>query len=80
MPRFYFHLYDRSECRDDEGIELRNASIALERAAEAARTIGAKCIREGHWLLNHRIVVCDEKGHEVGRVNFSDVVRVTETA
>ena len=80
MPRFYFHLYNDVECRDTEGIELPNAAVALDRAAEAARAIGAKSIREGHWILDHRIVVCDERGDEVGTVHFRDVVRVTESA
>jgi hypothetical protein len=80
VPRFFFNLHDDVECRDDEGFELPSAAAALRRAADAAREIGAKSIREGHWVLDHRIVICDERGSEVGTVLFRDVVRVTETA
>lgn len=80
MPRFFFHLYDDVECRDEEGVELPSVATALRRAADAAREIGAKSIRQGHWVLDHRIVICDERGDEVGRVLFRDVVRMRETA
>ena len=79
MSRFFFHLCDDAECRDEDGVELPNAATALQCATNAARAIGAKSIREGHWVLNHRIIICDECGREVGTVLFRDVVRVTET-
>ena len=76
MPRYYFHLYNDAEILDHEGLELPNQAIALQRAADAAREMAAQSVRDGRLVLDHRIVVCDQGGTEVGTVYFRDVVQV----
>jgi len=77
VPRFFFHLYNDIECRDEEGIEMPNAAIALQRAAAAARSMAAESVLKGRLALDHRIVVEDEAGGHIGTVRFRDVVEIT---
>jgi hypothetical protein len=80
MPRFYFHLFNDITVRDSEGVELRDAAEALERAETAARGMAAESVREGRLILDHRIEVVDESGSSVGTVHFGDVVEIKEHA
>lgn len=79
MPRYYFHLFNDAQVPDPEGIELSDRTIALERAASAARAMAAESVREGRLILSHRIEVTDERGASVGVVRFGDVVRIQQT-
>jgi hypothetical protein len=79
MPRYYFHLFNDAQVPDREGIELPNSTIALERAASAARAMAAESVREGRLILSHRIEVSDEAGGSVGIVHFGDVVKIQQT-
>ena len=76
MQRYYFHLYNDVEIRDEKGLELPNQAVAFKRAADMAREMAAQSVREGRLVLDHRIVVCDETAAEVGTVYFRDVVEV----
>ncbi len=80
MPRFYFHLFNDMDCRDEEGAELPNQAVALQRAAHMAREMAAESVRNGHLILGHRIEVTDQSGSNVGIVYFRDVVQIRETA
>ena len=77
MPRFFFHLHDGVESRDEEGIELPNAAVALQRAALAARKMAAENVLSGRLGLDHRIVVEDENGRHVGTLQLGDVDEIT---
>jgi hypothetical protein len=80
MPRFYFHLFNDIECRDEEGAELPNAAVALQRAAVTARKMAAESVKQGHLILDHRIDVTDGYGDRIGTVHFSDVVKIRKSA
>jgi hypothetical protein len=80
MPRFYFHLFNDMECRDDEGVQLPNAANALQRAAVLARGMAAESVKQGHLILDHRIEVTDDHGDLIGTVHFSDVVEIRKSA
>jgi hypothetical protein len=41
-----------------------------------ARNMAAESVREGHLILDHRIVVCAEDGNQVGVIHFRDDVAV----
>jgi len=77
MPRYFFHLVNDIETQDEDGRELTDAAAALEQARGEALAMAAVSVaRHGHLLLNHRIVVTDEQGREIGIVRFGDVVSV----
>ena len=76
MPRFYFHLFNDTQVPDPEGIELPDATVALQRAVSAARAMAAESVREGHLILSHRIEVSDETGASGATVHFGDVVEI----
>lgn len=78
MPKFYFNLYNDVTSIDEEGLELPNAALALQRAAAIAREMAAESVRQGHLVLEHRLEVTDESGETVGAVYFRDVVRIVE--
>jgi len=80
MPRFYFHLFNDVTCRDEEGAELPNAVVALQRGALLAREMAAESVKDGHLILDHRIEVTNEHGDRIGTIHFSDVVEVTKSA
>ena len=76
MPRFYFHLYNDITSIDEEGQDLPNEAVALQRAATMAREMAAESVRQGHLVLDHRIEVISDQDRTVGTVRFKDVVRV----
>ena len=77
MPRFFFHVCDGVERRDEEGVELPSASDALKRAAAAIRKSAAESVIDGRLPFNYRIEVENDKGAHVGTVRFHDVVEIT---
>jgi hypothetical protein len=79
VTRFYFHLFNDMECRDEEGAELPNAAVALQRASVLAREMAAESVKQGHLVLDHRIDVSDDRGAQVGTVHFRDVVVIKES-
>ena len=79
MPRYYFHLFNDAQVPDPEGIDLPDATVALERAVSAARAMAAESVREGRLILSHRIEISDETGASVGVVHFGDVVEIQES-
>jgi hypothetical protein len=79
MPRFYFHLFNDMTSIDDEGIELPDEAVAMERAANITREMAADSVRRGHLILDHRIEVADEHGDTIGTVHFRDVVEIRQS-
>ena len=75
--RFYFHLHNDIEARDEEGRELPDLQTALNSAREEARVIAANSVRLGHLNLSHSIEVADEAGRSLFKVRFGDVITVT---
>jgi hypothetical protein len=78
MRRYYFHLYNDETSLDQEGTELPNEAVALQKAADQARNMAAQSVKEGHLVLHHRIDVVDDRGGKVGTVHFGNVVEIQE--
>jgi hypothetical protein len=74
MPRYYFHLHDDEEARDEEGRELADADAARAEAIRGARDLMAGDVKEGKLTLSHWISVHDQGGHQVFSVRFRDAV------
>ena len=63
MPRFYFHLYNAVNIRDDDGRELPTLEAAKAEATQACRAIMADDLRnEGQITLSHRIEIQGDDG------------------
>jgi hypothetical protein len=75
MPLYFFHVYDDLVARDDDGLELPDASAAVSEAVRAARAIAAEQVSKGYLKLDHRIEV-ENAGGLVGTVTFRDAVAV----
>lgn len=77
MPRYYFHVFDDLDARDDEGVELRDLNEARAYATHSARHLMSESLKEGgSFSLDHRIVVADEQCHIVATVRFRDAVKI----
>ena len=80
MPRYFFHLFNDVTALDEEGQELPNDAAALQRGAENARAMAADSVLHGHLILDHRIVVQNDRGQDIATIKFRDVVAVKERA
>lgn len=78
MRRYFFNLYNDETSIDEEGTDLPNDAVALQKAAVQARNMAAQSVLHGHLILHHRIEVVDDKGHKVGTVHFRNVVEIQE--
>jgi hypothetical protein len=79
VPRFYFHLYNDRDVRDEEGVELLNLEAARRHAVHLARfTFGETARDEGRVVLHHRIDVGNDQGVVLASVRFGDAVKVEE--
>jgi len=77
VPRYYFHLYDDIECKDDEGKDLPDLAAARDHAVSDARAIVAEEIQaKGEFSLSHWIEIEDESGEVVLIVKFADAVNI----
>lgn len=79
VPRFYFHLHDDFDVRDEEGLQLMDAAAA--RAAgrlQARRLIGELVKEQGRIALHHSIRIEDENGKLVEVITFRDIVRIED--
>jgi hypothetical protein len=77
VPRFFFHVFDDLDARDDEGVELRDLNEAKAYATRSARHLMSESLKEGRAIsLDHRIVVADEQRHIVATVRFADAVNI----
>lgn len=76
MPRYYFHLFNDVNAEDEEGLILRDDTVAMQKAMTSARELAAESVREGHLVLDHRIEIENDGGQKIGVVRFRDVVRV----
>jgi hypothetical protein len=76
VPRYYFHLYNDTTSRDDEGKELPDRSAAQQQALDYARDMAAVTVREGRLNLAHRIEVTDQDGALVVNLPFRDAIQI----
>lgn len=80
MARYFFHLHNDVEVRDDEGIELADDAAARGFAITNARDMAAHSVRGGRLNLTHSIEVVAANRRAVTIVSFSDAVAVRWTA
>ena len=63
MPRFFFHLHNTVDVRDDVGRELPSLDAARAEAVNACRALMADDLRsDGQITLSHRIDIHGEGG------------------
>jgi len=77
MERYFFHVFNDEETRDEDGQEFPDLAAARASAERDCVSLAAHSITEhGHLVLHHRIDIEDAAGASVGTVRFSDVVDV----
>ena len=76
MERYFFHLFDDIETRDEEGMVLPDVAAARRHALSVAREMMCDQIRKGRLDLGHRIEVEDGRGAPVLTLTFAGAVRV----
>jgi len=74
MQRYFFHLYDHLECRDEEGALLPDLKAVMKAAQVNARSLMAESVRGGELCLSHRIEVEDEAGRQTLVLTFGEAV------
>ena len=63
MPRFYFHLFNAVNIRDDAGRDFATLEEAHVGATKACRPLMANDLQnEGQITLSHRIEIVDDDG------------------
>lgn len=63
MPRFFFHLHNAVNIRDEVGQEFPSLDAARSEATRACRALMADDVREeGQITLSHRIEIHGEDG------------------
>jgi hypothetical protein len=77
MPKFYFHLQNSINVRDDEGMELPSLAAAKEHATIAARALMADDIKGmGEITLSHHITIANERDQEKLVLPFRSCVEI----
>jgi len=77
VPRYFFHLYNDVDARDEDGKELEDLDAAIELARYQARFTAGETIKEqGRVNLDHRIDIEDEVGSLLATIRFGDVVSI----
>lgn len=77
MPRFFFHLHNTVEVRDDLGRDLPSLEAARSEAVTACRALMAEDLRkEGQITLSHRIDIHDEQGESQMVLPFRACVEI----
>jgi hypothetical protein len=77
MPRFYFHLHNDVDAKDEEGKEFADLAAARDAAMMHARQLAGETAKEtGRIVLSHRIDIEDEEETVLDTVHFGDVLKV----
>ncbi|KRA83973.1 DUF6894 family protein [Altererythrobacter sp. Root672] len=76
--RFFFHLHNSVETRDQEGRDLPSLAVAVEAAETDARSIASENVRQGHLNLSHSVEITDGTGKSLYRIMFGEAVEVTD--
>ena len=77
MPFYHLHIQEGPDLIEDEtGMEFPDLKAAREEALEGARDLWASAMKstDGRDHLDSAIVIADEHGHELRRVNLIDVL------
>ena len=78
MPRYYFHLYNDINVRDEEGMVLPDVSLAVAEAIRSVRSLASAEIVQGRLRLSDRIEIADESGTIVSAVAFRDAITIED--
>lgn len=77
MARYFFHLFNSLETRDEEGRHLYDVNAARWHAVTEARHLMAADVKDrGELNLTHRIEVVEETGVTVAVVRFDEAVKI----
>jgi hypothetical protein len=76
MPRYFFHVLNDIDARDEEGQELDNLAMAHLKAVDFARDLAAASVQQGRLNLTHRIDVENEAGEVLVTVTFAEAVEI----
>ena len=77
MPRYYFHLYNSIETRDDQGRSLADDDAARDVAIQEARQMmGESMVQKGEIDLSHWIEVGNAMEEPLMVVMFRDAVLI----
>lgn len=77
MPRFYFHVHNDIDAKDEQGITLADLAAAKQAAIEGARAMMAEHVTKGRPVtLHHRIDVADESGKVLASLPFRELITI----
>jgi hypothetical protein len=79
VPRYFFHVYDDLDLRDEEGIELADVESARAAALAGARAMMCDQVMKGRLSLDHRIEIETETGEPVLTLPFGEAVKIETT-
>lgn len=81
MPRYFFSIRtDDNLAVDPEVYDLTNAEAAMREAELTLRELAAEVIVSGEGRIPDCVVVFDEQGNEVYRLNTEEIIRRRPTA
>jgi hypothetical protein len=72
MPRYFFHIRNDEHVDDEEGTELPDVAAARDKALDGVLDLICESVRKGRLNLDDFIVVTDEQGHEVLKLQFRE--------
>lgn len=77
VQRYYFHLINDVDVRDEEGQTFPDVGAARQFAIRQARAlIAAGAVDEGRIVLHHRIDIEDDRHALVESLHFRDAVTI----
>ena len=79
VPRYYFHLINDMDVRDEEGKDLPDPAAAHAHALEQICAIAGEMAKdEGRIVLGHRIDIEDEHCAVLESVWFRDALQIED--
>jgi len=76
VPRFYFHIFDDTVSMDEAGQVADDLEAARVIALDGARELVCEQVRRGYLNLENYIVLADEQGEELCRIEFREAFTV----
>jgi hypothetical protein len=75
MPRYFFHVYNRSGAAlDEEGLELSDVFAARDHALRGIRSLLSAEVLTGKLDLHGHLDVAEPDGTKVARLEFGDAL------
>jgi hypothetical protein len=76
VPRFYFHIFDDIVSMDECGQVADDLEAARAIALDGARELVCEQVHRGYLNLENYIVLADEQGEELCRIEFREAFTV----